>query len=66
MNELSYLEKAGAGRIDNINNNSHTLSLSPPPVNIDLLGADVREYVKGMKLATGELVNNKQNKKLKV
>lgn len=33
---------------------------------MDLLGSDVREMVKGMKLATTELVNNKHNKKLKV
>ena len=44
----------------------YLLTLSLSPVNLDLLGADVREFIKGMKLATGELVNNKQNKKLKV
>lgn len=35
-------------------------------VNLDLLAGDLRELVQGMKLATGELINNKQNKRLKV
>jgi hypothetical protein len=34
-------------------------------VHLDLLGVDVREIAKGMKMATAELVNNKNNKKLK-
>ena len=35
-------------------------------VNLDLLGVDLRDLVQGMKLATGELINNKQNRRLKV
>ncbi len=34
-------------------------------VSLDLLAADIRVLLKGMKDATGELVNNKQNEALK-
>ncbi len=46
------------------------MNLSPPPpppplVSLDLLAADVRALAKGMKDATGELINNKKNENLK-
>lgn len=34
-------------------------------MSLDLLAADIRQLVKGMKDSTGELINNKQNEKLK-
>lgn len=39
---------------------------SVPTVNLDLLAVDVREMSQGVKLAAGELVHNKNNKRLKV
>lgn len=36
------------------------------PVSLQLLGVDIRQMSKGLKEATKELVENKQNKKLKV
>ena len=34
-------------------------------VSLDLLAADIRQLAKGMKDATGELINNKENEALK-
>ena len=78
MDELTYLEKAAAGKyilyvctwkhVERkamqcrewlITSAAHTVSLQ-------LLGVDIRQMSKGLKEATKELVENKQNKKLKV
>ena len=72
-NELRYLEKASSGTTSLLSlflkllmYNVHKLCVSIHPVNLDLLGGDLRELIQGMKLATGELINNKQNRRLKV
>lgn len=75
--DIKYLEKASSGMLHCV---VHTVSCNVVitgqfiydtlflfcSVNLDNLGVDLRELVQGMKLATGELVHNKQNKKLKV
>ena len=37
-----------------------------PLVSLQLLGVDIRQMSKGLKEATKELIENRQNKKLKV
>ena len=41
-------------------------SLSLSPVSLDLLAVDLKQITREMKEATAELINNKQNKPLKV
>ena len=47
-----------------------SLMISPPPsflpVSLDLLAVDLKQITREMKEATAELINNKQNKPLKV
>lgn len=68
VNEVSYLEKAATGMsyhacsvLKYVSNSLYLL-----PVSLQLLGVDIRQMSKGLKEATKELVENKQNKKLKV
>ncbi len=44
---------------------THTHAHTPHTVSLDLLMADFRQITKGIKEATGELINNKQNTALK-